>query len=99
MTVDLKPESGGRWHFSLGPVEKWVAAMIAAGAVAMTLWLVASVQTLLTQQALTNQQLQTISAQISGVPALNTQVVELKVRVDQHDQEIRELKQLRGMRQ
>ena len=57
-----------------------------------------ALNTLLTQQAVTNQQLLTISGQISGVPAMSTQVAELKVRVDQHDQDIRELKQLREVK-
>lgn len=98
MTVDLKPESGGRWHFTLGPVEKAATALIGTLLAAGAIWLIASVNTVLTQQAVTNQQLQTISAQISGVPALGTQVAELKVRVDQHDQDIRELKQLREVK-
>jgi len=95
--MDLQ-QTGGRVHFALGPVERWVVGAIGAGAVALAWWLVSSVQTLLTQQAVTNQQLATISVQIAGVPALGTQVVELRVRVDQHDQEIRELKQLREVK-
>lgn len=98
MTVDLKPESGGRWHFTLGPVEKAATALIGTLLAAGAIWLIASVNTLLTQQAVTNQQLLTISGQISGVPAMSTQVAELKVRVDQHDQDIRELKQLREVK-
>lgn len=90
--MDLQ-QKGGRAHFTLGPVEKWVVGTCGAGSVLLAWWLVSSVQTLLTQQALTNQQLATISAQIAAVPALGTQVAELKVRVDQHDQDIRELKQ------
>lgn len=97
--MDAEHKRPGRWHIVLGPVEKWIATAAAAGILSMAYWLVTSVNTLLTQQALTNQQLLMISSQISGVPALGTQVVELKVRVDQHDQDIRELKQLRGMRQ
>jgi len=93
--MDLQ-QKGGRVHFALGPVEKWVTGAIGAGALALAWWLVSSVQTLLTQQAVTNQQLATISVQIAGVPALGTQVAELKIRVDQHDQDIRELKQRRG---
>lgn len=98
MTVDAEHKRPGRWHIVLGPVEKWLGSAAAAGLLAMAYWLVTSVNTLLTQQAVTNQQLLTISGQISGVPAMSTQVAELKVRVDQHDQDIRELKQLREVK-
>lgn len=98
MTVDLKPESGGRWHFSLGPVEKSVVGILTTGVMAMTWWLVASVQTLLTQQAVTNDKLQTITAQLSGVPELGTRVSRLEVQAEQNKQDIRELKQLREVK-
>ena len=98
MSVDLKQDGAGRSHFVLGPVEKAATALIGALLAAGAIWLIASVNTLLTQQAVTNQQLLTISGQISGVPAMSTQVAELKVRVDQHDQDIRELKQLREVK-
>lgn len=98
MTMDATPEGRGRWHISLGPVEKAATALIGALLAAGAIWLIASVNTLLTQQAVTNQQLLTISGQISGVPAMSTQVAELKVRVDQHDQDIRELEQLREVK-
>lgn len=96
--MNLRQQTDGRVHFVLGPVEKWVVGAVGTGGLALAWWLVSSVQTLLTQQAVTNQQLSTISAQIAGVPALGTQVAELKVRVDQHDQDIRELKQLREVK-
>ena len=98
MSVDLKQDGAGCSHFVLGPVEKAATALIGALLAAGAIWLIASVNTLLTQQAVTNQQLLTISGQISGVPAMSTQVAELKVRVDQHDQDIRELKQLREVK-
>jgi len=98
MKVDLKPETGGRWHFTLGPVEKWIVGAVAAAALAMAWWLFASVQTLLTQQALTNQKLQDISVQLSGVPELGTRVARLEVRVEQSEKEIAELRRLEGVK-
>lgn len=98
MKVDLKPESGGRWHFTLGPVEKWIVGAIAAGLLAMAYWLITSVNTLLTQQALTNAKLQDITLQLSGVPELGTRVARLEVRVEQSEKEIAELRRLEGVK-
>lgn len=51
-----------------------------------------------TQQAVTNQQLATLNLQLADVPSLNRQMAELKVRVDNHDESIREVRQMRGLR-
>ena len=78
-------------------MERWVAAAIGAGVLCLAFWLVTSVNTLITQQALTNQQLQTIQVQLSGVPELSTRVTRLELQTDQNKQDIRELKQLKGV--
>lgn len=96
--VDLQRQSDGRLHFSLGPVEKWGAAFAGLVITAMAWWMASSVQTLLTQQAVTNQQLATIVNGQADMPMLRKDVTELKVRMDQHSQDIRELKALRGVK-
>ena len=109
MSVDLKPESGGRWHFVLGPVERWVvgvgAAALIGGCGLFAKSLVdrlddqnEKLQTVVTQQAVTNGQIQTLSAQLADVPQLTRDMAEIKVRVEQHGQDIRELKQLKGVK-
>lgn len=94
--TDSQRAADGRWHFSVGPVEKWVVGAMGAGILAGGYWLVGSVQTLVTQQAVTNAQLAALNQQLSDVPDLRRSVVELKVRVDKHEQEIGEIKQSRG---
>lgn len=98
MTVDLERKPGGRSHFVLGPVEKWIAGVVATVCVALAYWLVSSVQTLVTQAAVTNSRLSDLSQQLTDVPELRRQVVELKVRVDKHDDEISELRDTRSLR-
>lgn len=98
MSVDLQPKPDGRMHFSLGPVERWIAVVIGGAIVAVGYWLVSSMQTVLTQQAVANQQLQTIGAQLTDVPQLRRDVVELRVQVKAHDEAIKELRQTRGLK-
>jgi len=59
--------------------------------------LAASMNLMAQQQALTNGQIQTLTSQLADVPRLTRDMAEVKVRVDQHDQEIRDLKQFRRM--
>lgn len=103
--MDAERRDDGHWHFKLGPVEKWGVGVAAAGAVILGYWLVSSVQTLVTQSAVTNSRLSDLSQQLTDVPELRRQVVELKVRVDQQanrddqqDESIKELRQVRGLR-
>lgn len=51
-----------------------------------------------TKQAVTNQQLATLNLQLANLPALTTQMAEAKVRLDRHDEDIKELRQVRGLR-
>lgn len=107
--MDLEPQRDGRWHFALGPVEKWIVAVAAAAFLGGGALFVNQVigrldeqndklGTLTTQQAVTNQQLQTLSNQLADVPQLSRQVAELKVRVDRHDEDLKELRAVRGLR-
>ena len=97
MTMELQKRDG-HTRFTLGPVEKWVVTVIAAGFLGLAYWLVSSVQTLLTQQAVTNSRLTDLTTQLTDVPELRRQVVELKVRVDKHDDEISELRDTRNLK-
>lgn len=102
MTVDLKPQEGGRMHFSLGPVERWVVGICAAGIVAAGYWFMSSVnarldrqnetlQVVVTGQAVQSGQIQTLTTQLADVPRLTREMAEIKVRVDRHEQDIRDL--------
>lgn len=104
--VDLQRQPDGRLHFSLGPVERWVATACAAGLVSAAYWFASSVtsrldkqnegmQTIVTQQAVMSGQIQTLSAQLADVPRMSRQVAEIQVRVDRHEQDIKELRSLR----
>lgn len=57
-----------------------------------------AMQAIVTQQAVTNSQLQTLSQQLADVPGLTQRVVELKVQVDRNTSDIHELQQRAGTR-
>lgn len=95
MTTELEPKSGGRMGFSLGPVEKWFIAGVLAGVVYLAGWIVVSVQSLLTQQALTNQRLSAIVERQGDVRRIGVDVAELKIRMRNVEDKTRELEQTR----
>ncbi|KAB7769435.1 hypothetical protein CKY51_07100 [Xanthomonas maliensis] len=103
--MDAQQNTDGRTRLSLGTVEKAIASAIGAGCVALAGWLVVSVSAVLTQQQVTNQQMaqvtaqmQQITTQLQDVPTIKLEVAKAQLRLDQHDQDIRELKQLRGLK-
>lgn len=96
MTMDLEPKSGGRLAFSLGPVEKWFIGAVLAGVVYLAGWMVLSIQSLLTHQAVTNQRLSVIVEQQSDIRRLGTDVAELKVRMSNVEEKARELERVRS---
>lgn len=103
--MESQPSLDGRARITLGPVEKWIVGAFAGGVVLGVVWLVGSVQTVLTQQQVMNQQvmtvqqqLQTINTQLADVPALKLEVAKLSIRVEQHDADLKEVKSLRGVR-
>lgn len=98
MTMELEPKSGGRLAFSLGPVEKWFIAGVLAGVVYLAGWMVLSIQSLLTHQAVTNQRLSVIVEQQSDIRRLGTDVAELKVRMNNVEEKTRELERVRSAR-
>lgn len=105
MTVDLERKPGGRQHFILGPIERWLVTGAGLMVLAVGGWFVKSVnnqqdtlQTLVTQQAVTNSQLTTISGQLLDIPALRAQTAEIKIRTDRLEQDVREMRQTRGLK-
>lgn len=105
MTMEAQPSQDGRTRISLGPVEKWIVGAFAGGVAACFLWLVGSMQSVLTQQQVMNQQvmtvqqqLQTINTQLADVPALKIELAKVALQTEQNKQDIRELKQLRGIK-
>lgn len=95
MTTELEPKSGGRMGFSLGPVEKWFITGVLAGVVYLAGWIVVSVQSLLTQQAVTNQRLSAIVEQQGDIRRNGVDVAELKIRMRNVEDKTRELEQTR----
>lgn len=96
MTVDLEPKGGGRLGFSLGPVEKWFIGAALAGIVYLAGWMVMSVQSLLTQQAVTNQRLSVVVEQQGDIRRLGTDVAELKIRMNNVEEKTRDLERVRS---
>lgn len=91
-------------QFKLGPVERWVIA----GSAMLLVFLLSYVfhsfdnrleaqartmQTVVTQQAVTNAQLQTLSQQLADVPGLTRAMAEAKVQIERNTSDIRELQQ------
>lgn len=103
--MDLQQNNTKAWHLSLGPIERWIAALVGAFFIAGVYWFAGKVdkqgdqiQTLVTQQAVANGSLSTISSQLTDIPQLRRDVVEMKVRVDALEESQRELRQMRGLR-
>ncbi|HEL4829000.1 TPA: hypothetical protein UOC34_000166 [Stenotrophomonas maltophilia] len=105
MSMEAQPSQDGRTRISLGPVEKWIVGAFASLVFAGGYWLISSMQAVLTQQQVTNQQmatvqqqLQTFNTQLADVPALKLELAKQAVQVEQNKQDIKELKQLRGLK-
>lgn len=107
--MDLEPQKDGRLHFSLGPVERWVVATLAAVLLGAGYWVAASLTSRLDeygkslaslgqQQAVTNSQLSTLNLQLSDVPSLSRRQAEHEVRIKRVEDDVRELRQTRGAR-
>lgn len=98
--MDLDPKSGGRITFGLA--EK----IIAAGAIALISGLswrfydgvTTKLDAVVVQQAVTNQRLGDLTTQMADVPALKLEVAKHAVQIEQSKQDIRELKQTRGLK-
>ena len=107
--MDVEQQNDGRWHFALGPVERWIVGIAAAALLALCYggWqsivsrqdsqadLLAKV---VTQQAVTSAQLTTLQAQLADVPNLTRQIAEIKVQVQRNTDDIHELRGMRGLK-
>lgn len=100
--MDTTRDSGGRQHITLGPIERWIAVTIASLFIAGGIWFGRSLtdrldqhnktlQSVVTQQAVTNGKVDTLTQQLTDVPRLAREMAETRVRVDRHEQDIREL--------
>lgn len=50
-----------------------------------------TLQSVVTQQAVMNGQVQTLTTQLADVPRLTREIAEMRVKVDRHEQDIRDL--------
>lgn len=107
--MDVSRDNGGQWHFRLGPVERIVIGASFALLVFLLGWVFRSfdnrletqaktMQDVVTAQAVTNSQLQTLSGQLADVPGLTRQMAELKVQTERNSQDIHELQQVRRLK-
>lgn len=107
--MDVERAGDGHWQFRLGPIERWVVGIAATTLLALMAWLANSfsqrldrleqlLATSTTQQAVTNAQMTTLSAQLADVPTLTRQMAEIQVQVKRNTQDIDELRKLRGLR-
>lgn len=107
--MDLQSTHDGHLHFRLGPVERWTVM----GAVALLVFLLGwvfrnfdnrleaqanTMNTVVTQQAVTNAQLSTLTQQLADVPGLTRQVAELKIQTQRNSEDIREMQQVKRLR-
>lgn len=106
--MDLE-DKGGRLHFSLGPVERWIVGVGAAALLGLCYGGWSSIVTrqdtqadmlsrLVTQQAVTSAQITTLQAQLADVPSLTRQMAEIKVQVDRNTDDIHELRGMKGLK-
>lgn len=103
--METMPSQDGRTIVSLGLFGKLALSVATALLVTFCGWLVFSVQSLLTSAQVTNQQVsavqlqvQQLNTQMQDVAAVKLKVAELSIQVEQNKQDIKELKQLRGLR-
>lgn len=108
-SVDFSRATDGHWHFRLGPVERAVIAAAMSLLCFLAWWVFhefsvrldasdKTQQTILVNQAVTNEQLRTLSSQLSDVPGLTRQMAELQVQVGRNTQDIRDLQQVKGLK-
>ena len=66
--------------------------------VGLLAWTGKSLLALTTQMAVVESKVTDLSDKLNDVPTLSREVAELKVRVDAHDDAIKEVRQMRGLR-
>jgi uncharacterized membrane protein len=102
--MEMTHSDGDHVQFKLGPVERWVIV----AAVLLLVFLLTYVfhsfdarletqaqtmQTVVTQQAVTNAQLQTLSQQLADVPGLTRNMATIQAQVERNTSDIRDLQQ------
>lgn len=107
--MDITRTDSDHMQFKLGPVERWVIV----GGVALLVFLLgyvfhsfdarletqaATMQTVVTNQAVTNNQLQTLTQQLADVPGLTRNMATIQAQVERNTSDIRELQQTRKLR-
>lgn len=107
--MDRIKGADGHTRWILGPVEISLVAALPGVLLLLLGWLGTSfannlsdqgkaIGQLGTQQAVTNAQLQTLTAQLADVPSLTRQMAELSIQVKRNSDDIRELRAVRGLR-
>ena len=107
--MDAQPAADGSLHFRLGPIERWIVGTGAILLLGMSGYVGSEfkarmdeqgkqIQTVVTQQAVTNEQLQQLSRQLADVPGIVHDVSKLEVRMDEHERRIHELEQVKKLR-
>lgn len=107
--MDAQPAADGSLHFRLGLVERWVVVTGAAAMLGMVGYVGSEfkarmdeqgkqIQMVVTQQAVTNEQLQQLSRQLADVPGIVHDVAKLEVRMDEHERRIHEMEQVKKLR-
>lgn len=107
--VEMTQRDNGHWHFTLGPVERKVISLALLVFVSLVSWVFygfadrmktqgSTMDHIVIQQAVTNQQLQMLSTQLADVPGLTRQIAELQVQATRNAQDIRDLQQVKGLR-
>lgn len=107
--MDVEQQNDGRWHFALGPVERWIV-LGAATFISFVLYkgwdsittrqdtqntaLIALAQ----QQAVTNAQITQLQTQLVDIPALSQRVSKNEVRIDALEEGQRELRGMKGLK-
>lgn len=109
MAMELEPDAGGHWLFTLGVVEKWVVTVGASILLASGYWFTSSVTSRLdamsaqqsaqaTQLAVANAQLAALTVSLADVPALNVRLSRVEVRQETVIDQIREMRATRGLK-
>ncbi|KOR44292.1 hypothetical protein ADT25_11085 [Xanthomonas oryzae] len=114
MKVDAQSSTDGRPRVVLGTFERWALGIAASVMTTASIALVTTVlqtksavdkaatqeavQKLSEQQAVMNSKLVDIQAQLADVPALKLEVAKQAIQVEQNKQDIKELRQLRGLK-
>lgn len=88
-------ENDGRKRFVLGPVERWIILACGAAVLAIVRGSYTQLEdqgktlnNLVTQQAVTNGRLDTLSAQLANIPQITQKVADLQAKQDDHERRI-----------